>query len=73
MKVDQEGNVYCCGPGGIHLFGKDAVSLGVINMPEQTANLCFGDGNLQTLYITASTSIYSLHVNIPGHNTFRGK
>lgn len=70
MKVDQEGNIYCCGPGGIHLFSKDGVSLGVIKMPEQTANLCFGGDDLQNLYITASTSIYSLHVNVPGHDTF---
>ena len=26
MKIDQEGNIYCCGPGGIHLFGKDGVT-----------------------------------------------
>jgi gluconolactonase len=72
MKIDQEDNIYCCGPGGIHLFGKDGSSLGVIKMPEHTTNLCFGDDDLQSIYITASTSIYKLHVNVPGHNTFQG-
>ena len=71
MKIDQEDNIYCCGPGGIHLIGADGASLGVIKMPEQTANLCFGDDDMQSLYMTASTSIYRLHVNIPGHNTFQ--
>lgn len=70
MKIDQEENIYCCGPGGIHLFSKDGASLGVINMPEQTANLCFGDDDMLSLYITASTSIYKLRVKIPGHDTF---
>ena len=72
MKIDNEDNIYCCGPGGIHLFGKDGANLGMIKMPEQTANLCFGDDDLQSLYITASTSIYRLSVNIPGHGTFQG-
>ena len=72
MKIDQEDNIFCCGPGGIHLFGKDGASLGVIKMPEHTTNLCFGGDDLQSLYITASTSIYRLHVNVPGYATFQG-
>ena len=24
MKIDSDGNVYCCGPGGIHVFAPDA-------------------------------------------------
>ena len=70
MKIDQEGNIYCCGPGGIHLFSKDSESLGVIKMPEQTANLCFGDDDMRSIYITASSSLYRIRVNIPGHITF---
>ncbi len=65
MKVDSAGNIYCCGPGGIHVFAPDATCLGVIRMPEYTANFCFGDDDLRTLYITASTSLYRLRVRIP--------
>ena len=43
MKIDSEGNIYCCGPGGIHVFDPQATCLGVISMPEYTANFCFGD------------------------------
>jgi gluconolactonase len=71
MKVDQADHLYCCGPGGIHIFAADATLLGVIQMPERTANLCFGDDNLRSLYITASTSIYRLRVLVSGHNLFR--
>jgi len=59
-------NVYCCGPGGIHVFGPDAVDLGVIRVPEYTANFAFGDDDLCSLYITASTSVYRIRVRVPG-------
>jgi gluconolactonase len=66
MKIDRAGNIYCCGPGGIHVFAPDAVCLGVIRMPEYTANFCFGDDDLRSLYVTASTSIYRVRVTTPG-------
>lgn len=66
MKLDSQGNIYCTGPGGIHVFAPDATCLGVIHMPEHTANLCFGDDDDRSLYITASTSLYRLRVRVPG-------
>ena len=66
MKIDSKGNVYCCGPGGIHVFAPDATSLGVIKVPEYVANFCFGDGDFKSLFITASTSIYRIRVTTPG-------
>jgi gluconolactonase len=70
MKLDQEGNLYCAGPGGIHLFDAGANCLGVIRMPEYTTNLTWGDDDLQRLYITASTSLYRLRVKTPGLPAF---
>jgi gluconolactonase len=66
MKVDRDGDLYCTGPGGIHLFGPDADYLGIIQMPEQTSNLAWGDGDLCSLYVTATTSVYRLRATIPG-------
>jgi len=66
MKIDSAGNVYCCGPGGIHVFDPAAVCLGVIRMPEGTANIAWGDADLRSLYITASTSVYRIRVAVPG-------
>ena len=48
MKIDMEGNIYCCGPGGIHVFDPQATCLGVIKMPEGTANFCFGDEDFRS-------------------------
>ena len=66
LKVDVDGNVYCCGPGGIHVFADDATSLGVIKVPEVAANFCWGDADMMSLFITASTSLYRVRAKIPG-------
>ena len=71
MKIDSAGNVYCCGPGGIHVFAPDARCLGVIRMPEYTANFCFGDDDRLSLYVTASTSVYRLRLATPGTAQWR--
>jgi gluconolactonase len=66
MKVDREGYLYCCGPGGIHVFDGAASCLGVIRTPEKAANFAWGDQDLCGLYITASTTLYRLRVRVPG-------
>ena len=74
MKLDREGNLYCAGPGGIHLFDAAASltanCLGVIRMPEHTTNLAWGDDDLCSLYVTASTSLYRFRTQVPGMTTF---
>ena len=66
MKLDEAGNVLCCGPGGIHVFSADAACLGVIRMPEFAANICFGGDDRRDLYITATTTVYRLRLNTAG-------
>lgn len=66
MKTDGEGNLYCTGPGGIFVYAPDATCLGVIRVPEVAANFTWGDDDLQTIYITASTSIYRIRTNKAG-------
>jgi gluconolactonase len=70
MKLDSAGNVYCCGPGGIHVFAPDAACLGVIHVPEHAANFAWGDLDYRSLYITASTSVYRIRVRTPGIPVF---
>jgi len=66
MKIDKEGHLYCCGPGGIHVFDRNGNALGVILLPEQTANLAWGDEDLCSLYVTAATVLFRIRLNIPG-------
>ncbi|MDX8514859.1 SMP-30/gluconolactonase/LRE family protein [Mesorhizobium captivum] len=70
MKIDSRGNLYCTGPGGIHVFDASGDLLGVIATPEFCANFTFGDDDLRSLYIAASTSLYRLRVRVPGLRLF---
>ncbi len=65
MKVDSKGNVYASGPEGIWVFSPSGKHLGTIQPGETAANCAWGDDG-KTLYITASTSVYRIRVNIPG-------
>lgn len=67
MKLDAAGNVHCCGPGGIHVFAPDATPLGVIPLPEQVANFCFGEDDGKSLFVTASTSLYRIRMKVAGN------
>jgi gluconolactonase len=66
MKIDTQSNLYTCGPGGIHVFAPDATCLGVIRVPEYTANFAWGEDDFRSLFITASTSVYRVRTKIPG-------
>jgi gluconolactonase len=66
MKVDQAGRVFCTGTGGVWVFGADGSKIGIIEMPEVCANCAFGAKDLRTLFLTASTTVYTLRVKTPG-------
>jgi len=66
MKVDRAGNIYCTGPGGVWVVNRDGLILGRILVPEQTANLAWGGADWRTLYLTASTSLYRVQMEIAG-------
>ncbi len=70
MKIDSAGNLYCTGPGGVHVFDRDAKCLGVIHTPEVCANFTWGGADLRTLFLTASSSLYRRRVAIPGRPLF---
>jgi gluconolactonase len=70
MKMDSQSNIYSAGPGGIHVFAPDATHLGVIRCPEVVANFCWGEDDLRTLFIVASTSLYRTRVRVPGNRVF---
>ncbi len=70
MKVDSAGNLFCTGPGGVHVFGPDAACLGVIHTPETVGNFTWGGPDMKTLFIGACTSIYTARVKVPGIRLF---
>ncbi len=62
MKCCKDGTIICTGPGGLYFFDVDGTKLAKIFFPEVTANFTFGE-NEQTLYVTASSSVYKLMLN----------
>jgi gluconolactonase len=66
LKVDQAGNVYACGPGGIWILSPDGEALGLLRLPEDPHNLAWGEDDRTTLYITALTSVYRIRLSVPG-------
>ena len=66
MKIDVHGNVYLTGPGGIWIFDASGQHLGVLQTPERAANLGWGGDDWSTLFITASTSVYSIQCKVSG-------
>lgn len=66
MKLDRDGNIFVTGPKGIWVWDPQGHHLGTIVMPEQPANLAWGDNDYRTLYITATTSLYRLQTRVRG-------
>ncbi len=66
MKIDQKGNLYVSGPGGVWIISPGAKHLGTIKAPELPANFAWGDDDGRTLYMTARTGLYRIRLKIPG-------
>ncbi len=66
MRVDEEGNLFAVGPLGIWIWDPAGHHLGTIVLPEQPANLAWGDPEYGTLFITATTSVYRLRTRVRG-------
>jgi gluconolactonase len=66
LKVDQQGNLYVSGPGGLWIISSEGKHLGTIKAPKLPANFAWGDEDGRTLYMTARTGLYRMRLNVPG-------
>jgi gluconolactonase len=66
IKVDVKGNLYGSGPGGIWIISPEGKHIATIHVPERVSNCGWGGADWQTLYITASSSVYRIHLDIKG-------
>ncbi|HET7394282.1 MAG TPA: SMP-30/gluconolactonase/LRE family protein, partial [Candidatus Binatia bacterium] len=66
IKVDQQGNLYVSGPGGLWVLSPAGKHLGTIKAPKHTHNLAWGGEDGKTLYLTAQSTLYRMPLNIPG-------
>jgi gluconolactonase len=66
IKVDELGNLYVCGPGGVWVISPEGNHLGTLGLPEDPHNLAWGDLDGRALYVTALTSVYRLRLSVAG-------
>ncbi|MEE2636729.1 MAG: SMP-30/gluconolactonase/LRE family protein [Acidobacteriota bacterium] len=66
LKVDERGNLWATGPGGVWVISPDGRHLGTIKPTEVPANVAFGNADRRTLYMTARTGLYRIRVNVAG-------
>jgi gluconolactonase len=72
FRVDIDGNLWCgwgmgeAGLDGVHVFNPEGRLIVCIDLPERCANVCFGGLHRNRLFMTATTSLYSLYVNTQG-------
>ena len=65
MKVDEHGNLFATGPGGVHVFTPQGKHLGSIDPGVATANCGWGD-NGSTLYMTADKNLCRIKLATKG-------
>lgn len=66
IKVDQKGNLYVSGPGGLWVISPEGKHLGTVITPRHVHNMAWGDGDGKTLYLCARSGLYRIRLNIAG-------
>lgn len=66
IKVDQAGNLYVSGPGGLWVISASGKHLGTIIAPRHVHNMAWGDEDGKTLYLCARSGLYKMRLNIAG-------
>jgi gluconolactonase len=65
IRVDEKGNIYVAA-NGVAIYDAHGKLTETIEFSETPANCAFGDSDLQTLYVTARTSVYRVRRNVKG-------
>ena len=64
MKADASGNVWVTAPGGVWVYSFNGILIGKIVVPEMVANLHWGGEKWDTLFMTSTTSLYSVTTKV---------
>ena len=65
MRVDVKGNLYVAAKD-LFVYSPEGQLLRTIHLPETPSNCQFGDEDLQSLFITARTSVYRVRLDVKG-------
>jgi gluconolactonase len=70
FRLDEAGRVWSSADDGVHCLAPDGTLIGKIRVPETVSNVCFGGPHRNRLFITATSSLYSVYLNLRGAKTF---
>lgn len=66
MRCDEKGNLWSSSKDGAQIFKPDGKRMGRVLIPETVTNLTFGGKDGKTLFLTGTTSLYSIQTNVRG-------
>lgn len=66
IRLDDAGRIWAAAHDGLHCFDPDGTLLGKLHIPEIVSNLTFGGPKRNDLFITATSSVYSLRLTLCG-------
>ncbi|MEV4010875.1 SMP-30/gluconolactonase/LRE family protein [Nonomuraea angiospora] len=66
LRLDDTGRVWAAAGRALLCYDPDGTLIGRLKLPEPTANLVFGGLKRNRMFITASSSLYSLMTNVTG-------
>jgi gluconolactonase len=67
MKLDERGNIWVTGPGGVCVFSPEGEHIGTVEVPESVGNINWGGPDWNWLFIAASSSVYRLRCSVGGN------
>ena len=70
FRLDNQGRLWTSAADGIHCYHTDGTLIGKVRMPEEVSNLCFGGAKRNRLFVTASTSVYTVLLATSGPKLF---
>ena len=69
QKLDEAGNLWVSGPGGLHVVSQSGELLGRILTPENVGNQAWGGEDWKTLFICTSSTVHTLRTKVAAHRT----
>jgi gluconolactonase len=66
MCIDQRGDLWASGPGGIHVLSPAGKELGLVSTGVAMSNCTFGGPDGRTIYMTSTHQLVALRTNVRG-------
>jgi len=66
FRIDTGNRIWTSAMDGIHCYDSAGTLIGKILIPEIVSNVCFGGLRGNRLFITATTSLYAIYLNVNG-------